>query len=117
MTRARFEKVVRSAIERLPKRFLDALNNIAIVIEDRPGPRNKRCGRKLLLGLYEGVPLNERAHDYLPEAPDRITIFQKNIEKVCSSEKEMTVEIRKTVLHEIGHYFGLTEQQLKRLGY
>lgn len=117
MERERFETVVAQAIAALPGQFRDAIKNIAIVIEGRP-PRTRRGKQdESLLGLYEGVPLTERTHEYAGAVPDKITLFQKNLESMCATEDEMMEEIYRTFLHEIGHYFGLTEGQLEELGY
>ena len=71
----------------------------------------------LLLGLYQGVPLDKRGHYYAGVLPDKITLYQKNIETVCRNEKDMILEIQKTLLHELGHYFGISEKRLRELGY
>lgn len=112
--RARFEAVVAEAVAGLPQKFREGLHNIAIVIDDRPP---KARARSLLLGCYEGTPLPQRTHEFAGAPPDRITLFQANIEALCRDEAEMIEEIRKTLLHEIGHYFGLTERKLRKLGY
>lgn len=116
MTRAQFETIVAEAITDLPRRFRDGLQNIAIVIDDRPRGRH-RARASLLLGLYEGTPLPERRVDDPAPMPDKITLFQNALESVCRTETELQGEIRKTLLHEIGHYFGLSEAQLEALGY
>lgn len=114
--RERFEAVVAEVIADLPPRFRDGLHNIAIVIDDRPrGGHRKRSS--LLLGLYEGTPLPERRQDDPAPMPDKITLFQTSLESICRTEAALKEEIRKTLLHEIGHYFGLTEAQLEALGY
>ncbi len=117
MQRERFEALVESAISDLPDFFQEKLENIVIVVEDRPS--SEIAGNDsdhLILGLYEGIAQPERSvwdHSLLP---DKITIFQKNIEQVCHSESEMVEEIRKTVMHEIGHYFGFNEAELDDMG-
>ncbi|MBI2346560.1 MAG: metallopeptidase family protein [Deltaproteobacteria bacterium] len=115
MDRHKFATVVKTAVRQLPASFRAALLNIAITIDDRLG--TARRSNRSLMGLYEGVPLPERSHDYAGLPPDKITLFRANIEAVCGSEMEMVEEIRKTLLHEIGHYFGLTERKLRALGY
>lgn len=108
MTRAQFEKLVWQAVESLPKFFKDRLQNVMIVIKDRPDPPDET-----LLGLYDGVPLTERSVFTDPMQPDVIYIFQKNIEAVSGGdEEEIRHQVRLTVIHEIGHYFGLDEDQL-----
>jgi predicted Zn-dependent protease with MMP-like domain len=106
----RFEDHVRAALDSLPPQFRDALRNVAIVIEDEnPGDPD-------LLGLYEGVPLPEREHGE-PLLPDRITIYRLPLEESFPDPDELREEIRITVLHELGHYFGLDEDRLAELGY
>lgn len=108
MTRAQFERLVKEAVESLPRFFKDRLQNVMIVIEDRPDPPDDT-----LLGLYHGVPLPERSVFADQMHPDIIYIFQKNIEAIAhDDEDEIRRQIRITVMHEIGHYFGLDEGQL-----
>jgi len=108
MTRAQFERLVWEAVESLPKFFKERLQNVMIVIEDRPDPPDDT-----LLGLYHGVPLTERSVFADHMQPDIIYIFQKNIEKSAHNDAdEIRRQIRITVMHEIGHYFGLDEGQL-----
>lgn len=116
MTRDDFEAVVEKALGTLPPDIAKHLNNIEIVIED--APKNSKATKSLLLGLYEGVPLNARSDSYYAGVlPDKITLFQKNIEEISSDEEEMIEQIRKTLLHEIGHYFGMDDKKLRKLGY
>ena len=120
MDRARFETLVAEAIESLPDEFRSKLNNVAVVVENRPTPRKARRhrrGGRLLLGLYEGQPLTERDSRYGMVFPDKITIFQANVEAVCASEAEIREEVRKTVLHEIAHHFGIDDRRLHALDY
>ena len=114
MERAHFEELVASSLEELPEQFAEMLQNVDVVVEDRP-PRSQRGRRRgLLLGLYEGVPLTERA-GYNLVAPDKITIFQRAVESVCATEEELKREVRTTVLHELGHHFGLDDATLSRI--
>lgn len=109
MDRKRFDRLVEQALERLPEVFRKKLTNVAIIVEDRP-PRE--LGREdLLMGLFHGVPLTEKSTFY-STPPDRVYLYQKNIEAVCSSDEEIRREIRDTLLHELGHYFGLSEDDL-----
>ncbi len=109
MDRKRFDRLVEQALERLPEVFRNKLTNVAIIVEDRP-PRE--LGREdLLMGLFHGVPLTEKSTFY-STPPDRVYLYQKNIEAVCSSDEEIRREIRDTLLHELGHYFGLSEDDL-----
>lgn len=110
MTPAQFSATVQSAIAELPARFRDALQNITIAI-------NHERGEHDLLGLYEGTPLPERTTFDPPLQPDTITLFRHNLEAYCRTAAELRAEIRITLLHEIGHYFGLSEEQLEALGY
>ncbi len=113
-----FEKLVREAVEDLPREFKDALKNIEIVIEDFPSPDMlEEYGMEPpLLGLYEGTPLTERE---LGEVgmPDKITIYKGELLRMGVKGRELVEEIRITVLHEIGHYFGLDDDQMEEMGY
>lgn len=118
MDRRRFEQLVEDALAELPERFRRKLENLSIVVEDAPR-RSRRAKRgrqgQLLLGVFQGVPRTAKTvFDPLP-APDRIVLYQKNIEAVCDSEEEIREQIRLTVLHELGHYFGLSEDELQHL--
>ena len=105
-----FEQHVRAALDTLPPGLAAALDNIAVVVEDEhPDDPD-------LFGLYEGVPLPERG-DMAGELPDRITIFRLPLEDEFPAPDELEREIRITVLHELGHYFGLDEDRLAELGY
>jgi predicted Zn-dependent protease with MMP-like domain len=118
--RARFEQLVDEAIESLPDDFKERLDNVAIVVEDLPSPGEaRRLGRRggRLLGLYQGQPLTRRDSRYGMVFPDKITIFQGNVEAISRSEAEIREEVRKTVLHEIAHHFGIDDRRLHDLGY
>jgi predicted Zn-dependent protease with MMP-like domain len=119
MNRERFESLVRIAVEALPEEFLRRLENIAVVIDDSPTPAQlKKVGVRhgeILLGLYEGVPLTKRGHNYGLVPPDKITIFQKSIESVCRNESEIAAEVQRVVQHEIAHYFGLGDARLDEI--
>jgi predicted Zn-dependent protease with MMP-like domain len=119
MDRARFEELVAEAIESLPDDFRDKMNNVAIVVEEWPDARaSRRHGRgRLLLGLYEGQPLTVRDSRYGMVFPDKISIFQKNVEAICRTDEEIREEVRRTVLHEIAHHFGIDDKRLHELGY
>ncbi len=107
MEREKFEALVEEAVADIPPRFKDLLQNIAVIVEARP-PRGQR-----LLGLYHGVPYKYRGPDYGNVAPDVIVIYQWPIERMCTSDAEIREEVRMTVLHEVGHYFGLDESALR----
>ncbi|MGH8068738.1 MAG: metallopeptidase family protein [Candidatus Entotheonellia bacterium] len=114
-----FEKLVAEALDELPRRFRRRLRNIAVVVESEP-PQEllKAMGlwpHGTLLGLYQGVPLTERGFNYGNVLPDRITIFQKPIEAMCRTRDELKEAVKDTVKHEIGHYFGLDDDQLEEL--
>ena len=95
------------ALSGLPEEFQSRLENVAVLIEGEP-PEDMPG----TLGLYEGVPLTERTSEGI-SFPDRITLFKRPIERVCRTEKEIESEVRLTVLHEVGHFFGLEEEQLE----
>ena len=113
-----FEKMVRKAVRQIPANLRDALENIEIVIEEYPDPEYLReIGLEgPLLGLYEGVPLPEKEqYDY--PMPDKITIYRGSLLDLGLTEKDLIEEIRITVIHEIGHYFGLEDDHLEEHGY
>ncbi|MBI1743051.1 metallopeptidase family protein [Candidatus Acetothermia bacterium] len=116
MDRAHFEELVWQAVESLPPLIKERLENVVIAIEDVPSREiQAEFGDDLLFGLYQGTPLPERSVWNFEPQPDVIYIFQKNIESVCQTEDQIRDEIRTTVIHEIGHYFGLDEAQLEVL--
>lgn len=113
----RFEELVAEAVDGLPEEFLDKLENVDVVVEDSPNRKHlARVGRGMtLLGLYEGVPHTGRTRGYNMILPDRITIFQKPIEAICRSEKEVVAEVQRVVQHEVAHHFGLDDNLLRRI--
>ena len=119
MTKRQFQQVVAETLDSLPAEFQERLENVAVVVEDAPRderrrvPRGLRPGRKLLLGIFEGIPATQKSVFALPIGPARIVLFQNNIEAVCRTEAEIRRQIRLTVIHEIGHYFGMSEEQLR----
>jgi predicted Zn-dependent protease with MMP-like domain len=117
MLRERFEELVAKAVDDLPEEFRAGLENVDVVVQDRPDRRQlTRIGRRMvLLGLYEGVPQAKRTQGYGMVLPDRIVIFQKPIENRCHSEAEVEAEIVRVVRHEIAHHFGLDEEELRRI--
>jgi len=116
-----FERIVDEAVRSIPEGFNRYLEEIAIDIEDLPDRATCEELRlrdpRSLLGLYRGTPLTRRHVEAPYRYPERIVIYQRNIERVCRSRHQMVEQIRKTVLHEIGHHFGLSERQLRELGY
>lgn len=115
----RFEELVEEALAGLPEQFASQLDNVAIMIADMPSPGQLEemeiDDPHDLLGLYEGIPLTERDAGYFGVLPDRITIFRLPIQKISRDEEEIKAQVRETVMHELGHYFGMEEDQLGRL--
>lgn len=110
----RFRRLVAEALDDLPDEFAEWMNNVEVVVERRPPADLQDPCPEDLLGLYEGVPLTER-EIMAPNFPDIIFLFQENIEKICSNEQDVKRQIRETVLHEVGHHFGLEEDELDRI--
>ena len=119
MTRAEFEGVVERALRGLPRVFRDKLKNIAVVVEDWADDETlEEMGIEppdTLYGLYRGVDLTRRDSTYGNVLPDTVTIYQGPIEEDCEGEAEMVDVIRDTVVHEIGHYFGLDDETMHRI--
>lgn len=119
LSRSEFEDLVRAALEGLPDRFLDRMNNVDVVVESAPTQaqlvRNRVGPGSLLLGLYEGVPLTAREH-YGLVLPDKITIFQRPLESICSTPEELVRQVRDTVVHEVAHHFGIGDEKLHQMG-
>jgi predicted Zn-dependent protease with MMP-like domain len=105
-----FEEMVAAALDSLPDELGQLLRNVAVTVEHGPGPRG-------LLGLYEGVPLTSRTTWYAGVLPDRITIYRRAICAICRTEDEVVEQVRRTVIHEVGHYFGLGDERLDELGW
>jgi len=120
MTQEKFEELVNEGIKAIPKKFLEKLDNVDIVIEDEPTPEQLRKlrmkGGSFIFGLYEGVPQTKRWH-YGQVLPDKITIFQKPIEKIARSETEVKKIVKNTVWHEIAHHFGMDERKVREAEY
>ena len=119
MERERFEELVEEALAELPEQFRERIQNLAVVVEDKPSREvYERTGGSpfsLILGLYHGVPFKHRGPFYGNQPPDVITIYQKPIEQICSTEKEIKKKVREVVFHEIGHYFGFNDKELKEI--
>lgn len=119
LSRDEFEKLVSKALGDLPKRFRDRLENIVVVVEEAPSQEIiRQFGLKSpfgLLGLYQGVPLKHRGVHYGNILPDQIVIYQRPIEALVRTRGELLIRIRRTVMHEIGHYFGLAESELREI--
>ncbi len=118
MRRQEFEKLVLDALADLPPKFQQHLDNLDIVVEWRPGPREldhaAAARGETLFGLYLGVPLTERG-GYNMALPDQIVVYQETHELSCADRQEIVEQVRKTVLHEIGHYLGIDEDRLEEL--
>ncbi len=119
--KAEFEQMVEAAIESLPDEFATALDELSIQIVKRPTQRQLESVHvnrgNLLLGLYQGRPRTVRSVQDAGYLPDTIFLFKEHIEAACRDESELAEQVRKTVLHEVGHHFGLNEDDLTRLGY
>ena len=117
MNRQRFEGLVEAALDQLPEFFQSKLENLAVIVEDAPPPEVvEEFGDDGILGLYQGIPLPERSVWDDNPYPDVISIYQGNIEAIARTEDEVIEEVRITVMHEIGHYFGMDEDDLAKLG-
>jgi predicted Zn-dependent protease with MMP-like domain len=114
-----FRQVVTEAIEALPDEFKAKLDNVDVVVDDYPPPEalRKLPPGRLLLGLYQGVPQKRRTTHYGLVLPDKITLFKRNIESICRSREQVYEQIRKTLLHEIGHHFSLSDKDLRDIGW
>jgi predicted Zn-dependent protease with MMP-like domain len=114
-----FANLVAAALEELPQQFRQYLTNIATVVEDEPSRALLESmglwPHYTLLGLYQGVPLPKRNFGYGNMLPDRITIFQRPIEARCQTPEEIKEAVKETVLHELGHYFGLDDARIEEL--
>lgn len=109
LSAARFDDLVSDALDELPPEFGRLMRNVVVVTEDGDDPD--------LLGLYEGIPLTERLSDYSAVLPDRITIFRLATCARCDTEAEVVEEVRTTVIHEVGHHFGIDDDRLHELGW
>jgi predicted Zn-dependent protease with MMP-like domain len=123
MTRDRFLRLTAEALDSLPDQFRERIHNVAVLVEDEPreqalrrrrgtpAPRSGRP-RRLLMGKFVGVPRTHKSFFDLPAGPDHIVLYQRNIEAVSNTDAEVREQIRRTVIHEFGHYFGMDESQL-----
>jgi predicted Zn-dependent protease with MMP-like domain len=118
MTREDFIKVAEDALDSLPKEFRGRIHNVAILVEDLP-PNQPAAEpgkpRQLLLGIFHGVPATRKSFFDIATGPNHVVLYQKNIEAICSSEAEVREQIRRTLMHELGHYFGMDEKQLRHI--
>ena len=119
MTRERFTELVEEALRDIPRRFRKAMKNVAVVVEDEPAPdvleEMEVDPGDTLFGLYQGTPLTQRGWGYGNTLPDRISIYQKPIEEACEDDDEIRDCVAETVIHEFGHYFGLSEEEIEEI--
>ena len=115
-----FEQLVAEALDALPEFFLQKLQNIDVVVTDWPTTAELQAvglkSGQLLLGLYQGVPLTQRTSHYGLVLPDKITIFQGPIERVCRTRDQVVWQVQHTVKHELAHHFGISDERLRELG-
>lgn len=113
-----FKDVVEEALDGLPDEFKKSIDNVEVVIEDHaPADIQRSHPNSLILGLYQGVPLEHRGNYYAGALPDKISIYREAIVSTSSSREDMIDNIRRTLLHEIGHYYGISDKKLRELGY
>ena len=106
----RFEEMVITALDGLPEELGRLMRNVAVTVENGSGPPG-------LLGLYEGIPLTSRTSQYAGVLPDRITIYRQAICAICRTEQEVAEQVRRTVIHEVAHHFGIDDDRLRELGW
>ncbi|RLC67694.1 MAG: hypothetical protein DRI48_01655 [Chloroflexi bacterium] len=120
MKRNAFERLVAEALDELPDHIREKLDNIEVVIEDWPDRETTRLAKVHhpvhLLGFYHGVPRTKRTHNYGLVLPDKITIYQRPIERRCRTAEEVRTMVRRVLQHEIGHHFGLDDDRLREIG-
>ena len=120
MNRKRFERLVAEALDSLPLKFQEWMENVDVVIETWPSRETIRSmglpPGETLMGLYQGVPLTKRTSRYGQVLPDRITIYQGPIEASCHNAEEVRIRVRQVVMHELGHHFGISDERLRELG-
>jgi predicted Zn-dependent protease with MMP-like domain len=119
MNKERFNRLVEEALRDIPPRFRDAMKNVAVVVEDEPSLELLEDmdmePDDTLFGLYQGIPLTERDSHYGNTLPDRISIYQRPIEDACADDEEIRQCVAETVIHEFGHYFGLSEEEIEEI--
>ena len=112
MSRERFEELVSEALDRVPPELARLIDNCVVLVEDRPPPEDPD-----LLGVYEGYALTDRGSEYSGVLPDRITIFRGPLCERARDEDDLAEQVRVTVLHEVGHHFGIADERLRELGW
>ena len=119
MTREQFERLVSEAVALIPKRFRREMRNLALVVEEEPSrallDEMEIEPPDSLYGLYQGIPLPERSWGQGNQLPDKITLFQRPIEADCEDEDEIRAMIGETLIHDVGHYFGLSEEEIEAI--
>src|SRR6476660_7170927 len=119
MTREEFTRLVEESLLEIPRRFRKAMTNVAVVVEDEPSPslleEMEIEPPDSLFGLYQGTPLPERGWGYCNALPDRISIYQRPIEESCEDDEEIRNCVAETVIHEFGHYFGMSEEEIEEI--
>jgi predicted Zn-dependent protease with MMP-like domain len=122
MDRARFEELVAEALDSLPDEFRRRMKNVAVLVRDVPPeqrererrmPRPRSMPRTLILGQFVGTATTQKSFFNVPGGPDHVLLYQKNIEAICRSDDEIRYQVRQTLIHEVGHYFGMSEEQLR----
>lgn len=119
--RHEFEQLVAEALDQLPPYFQERMNNVEVLVQQWPSPSDMKSGgvgaRHHLLGLYHGVPLTARTQGYNLVPPDTITLFQRPIELIAGEDPEaIRTQVRHTVIHELAHHFGISDERLRELG-
>ncbi|HXY93314.1 MAG TPA: metallopeptidase family protein [Acidimicrobiia bacterium] len=118
VSRERFEEMVADALDSIPTELAEEMDNVAVLVEEWPTPAQLSGRGGMLLGLYEGIPITSRGPlSYAGVAPDRITIFSGPLCRLARDEDDLARSVRVTVLHEVGHYFGMSDARLRELGW
>jgi len=119
MTDEKFDELISRAMDELPQKYISGLENVAIIMADEPTSEQldkmKLDSQQLLLGLYEGIPLTQRGSGYTLVLPDKITLFKNSILAVTNNEKELFERIKRTLWHEIAHYYGLDHNRIEQI--